>query len=62
MAKKVMIVTEDDRILCVECYREGLDEQDPGTHIHAFVGQGVCDSCGWIAIEPEQGECDAEKR
>lgn len=40
------IVTDGDRVLCRECYEEGLDEQDQATHSISCIERGVCDCCG----------------
>jgi hypothetical protein len=41
-----LIVTDGDRALCEDCYREGFCEEDPATHFYAEIDHGVCESCG----------------
>lgn len=41
-----LIVTDGDMVLCEECYREGICEQDPWTHFYAKINHGECESCG----------------
>ena len=42
------IVTEGDRVLCPECFRDSLDDQDWATHAYTGVSRlaGSCDCCG----------------
>ena len=40
-----LIVTDGDRVLCADCFREGFSEQDPATHFYVAIEHGVCDSC-----------------
>jgi hypothetical protein len=44
-----IVVTEGDRKLCIECWEEAFDEQDPATYIHSggYSG-GVCEDCGAV--------------
>jgi hypothetical protein len=44
----LLFVTDGDRVLCQDCYREEFHEQDPVTHLYATVGHGICDACGLV--------------
>lgn len=41
-----MIVTNEDRILCSECYREMYIMHDPSTHRFKNIKHGKCSVCG----------------
>ena len=45
-----LIVCEDDRVLCQQCYAEGLDEGDLRTWAAGEAWEGECESCGTIRL------------
>lgn len=49
---EALIVTEEDQTLCLLCFEEGLDEQDPSTHYYASIPSGTCSCCGKKIVAP----------
>ena len=56
-----LIVTEGDRVLCKDCFRDDFREDCMSTWLHSSIDRGVCNSCGVVLsgknTEKKETEC-----